>query len=139
MVAAISILIVTASGVPDVPAADEYVFVEDTNRTVSFTRGEHIFMGELDSQGEFHERNRYDRNTPLTSPGDILYFPRPKSFPVYEYRSGRLIKGVIDTDGYFVPDLDSKIIAFKDYKYTPEAPRIWNLPGRFEKKGADKK
>jgi hypothetical protein len=53
---------------------------------------------------------------------------------VYEYRSGRLIKGVIDTKGYFVPDLDGKVIEFKDYKYKPGGIHIWNLPGEFGKK-----
>ena len=55
---------------------------------------------------------------------------------VYEYRSGRLIKGVLDRDGNFVPELGSRIFAFEDYKYGKDAPRIYNLPGYFHKKGS---
>jgi hypothetical protein len=34
-------------------------------------------------------------------------------------------------DGRFVPDLDSEVIDFKDYKYSPDGIRIYNLPGHF--------
>jgi len=34
-------------------------------------------------------------------------------------------------DGNFVPELGSKVIKFEDYKYEPDAIRIWNLPGYF--------
>ena len=30
-----------------------------------------------------------------------------------------------------VRTVGGKIIAFKDYEYSPTAPRIWNLPGGF--------
>jgi hypothetical protein len=53
---------------------------------------------------------------------------------VYEFRSGRLIKGEIDAKGYFIPEIGSKVIDFKDYRYRKDGPRIWNLPGRFEKR-----
>jgi hypothetical protein len=33
--------------------------------------------------------------------------------------------------GNFVPETGSKVIRFEDFKYSPEAPRIWNLPGYF--------
>jgi hypothetical protein len=46
---------------------------------------------------------------------------------------------VVDTEGYFVPDLDSKVIAFKDYKYSPQGAGIWNLPGWFLNKNPDKR
>lgn len=35
-------------------------------------------------------------------------------------------------DGRFVPDADSEITDFKDYRYGPDAIRIYNLPGYFE-------
>jgi hypothetical protein len=139
VVPALSILILTTAWGANPPAADEYVFIEDIDRWVNFTSGQHVFIGKLDSQGEFHEQNRYNRNDPLSIPGDILYMPRLKPYAAYEYRSGRLIKGVIDPEGYFVPDLDSTVTNFKDYTYSPQEPSIWNLPGRFEKKNPDKK
>ena len=97
MVPVISILLMTVAGVSGTPAADEYVFVEDTERSVTFERGEHMLVGKLDSQGEFTEHSRRPRNSPGSVFGDILYTPRLEPFAVYEYRSGRLIKGVIDT------------------------------------------
>jgi len=53
---------------------------------------------------------------------------------VYEFRSGRLIKGEINAKGYFIPEIGAKVIDFKDYHYRKDGPRIWNLPGRFEKR-----
>jgi hypothetical protein len=50
---------------------------------------------------------------------------------VYEFRSGSLIKGSLYKDGGFKPELGSRIISFEDYHYSPSAPRIYNLPGRF--------
>ena len=34
-------------------------------------------------------------------------------------------------NGDFVPEIGSKVTRFADFKYSPEAPRIWNLPGYF--------
>jgi hypothetical protein len=59
-------------------------------------------------------------------------------WPVYEYRSGRLIEGLIDDDGNFVPAVDSKVIDFKSYRYGKKAIPIYNLPGSFVKKGEKK-
>jgi hypothetical protein len=33
--------------------------------------------------------------------------------------------------GKFVPEPGEKVIRFSDYKYSPGATRIWNLPGNF--------
>jgi hypothetical protein len=59
--------------------------------------------------------------------------------PVYEYRSGRLIKGELDKEGDFIPDLGSKVTDFKDYRPGKGVPVIYNLPGRFVKKSEIKK
>ena len=48
--------------------------------------------------------------------------------PVYEFRSGRLIKGMLQATGNFVPELGSKVTDFKDYDPN-ERRRIYNLPG----------
>ena len=50
------------------------------------------------------------------------------------YRSGTLIRGIIDDEGDFIPDVGSTVIDFKDYKYSSRAPRIYNLPGKFVQK-----
>ncbi|MGL4420127.1 MAG: hypothetical protein ACRCZF_05655, partial [Gemmataceae bacterium] len=51
-----------------------------------------------------------------------------KSEPCFEYRSGRLIKGILHDTGNFAPEIGSKVIPFTDYK--PETDlRIYNLPG----------
>jgi hypothetical protein len=31
--------------------------------------------------------------------------------------------------------LNGRVIDFKDYRYGKSAPRIYNLPGKFEKRG----
>lgn len=51
---------------------------------------------------------------------------------VYEYRSGRLIKGTLQKTGNFVPELGSKVLDFKDYNPN-ERRRIYNLPGVLRK------
>ena len=139
MISALSILIAAAAGVSRPPAADEYVFVEDTDRTVIIIRGGSVYEGKLDRRGEFLGKltGKLTDTTPLR--GDIIARGGAKAVPAYEYRSGRLIKGVIDVEGNFVPDVGVKVTDFKDYRYAPDAPRIWNLPGRFEKKNPNKK
>jgi hypothetical protein len=57
--------------------------------------------------------------------------PKHKNEEVYEYRSGRLIKGNLDEDGNFIPVLGSTVTDFKDFQYSPKCPRIYNLPGEF--------
>ncbi|MFO0938178.1 MAG: hypothetical protein U0798_16865 [Gemmataceae bacterium] len=50
----------------------------------------------------------------------------------YEYRSGSLIPGTFSSTGAFVPSYGAKILDFKQYVFSPEAPPIWNLPGEFK-------
>lgn len=60
---------------------------------------------------------------------------RPNKNPhVYEYRSGVLVPGKLQEYSAFIPEVGGKIIDFKDYKYTPDGPQIYNLPGFFMKK-----
>lgn len=40
----------------------------------------------------------------------------------------------LDEDGNFVPALGSKAIDFKEYHYSKDAPRIYNLPGTSEQR-----
>lgn len=62
----------------------------------------------------------------------LLHGPKNESEQVYEFRSGRLIKGALHSSGNFVPELGSKVMDFKDYE--PDLPRrIYNLPGTLKK------
>jgi len=110
--------------------SDNYVFVPDTDRWVEVRHDLTSSIGKLDTAGSFLPfPNWQDR--PKASP-EILNWRAEKN--VYEFRSGRLIKGELDAKGYFIPEIGSKVIDFKDYHYRKDGPRIWNLPGRFEKR-----
>lgn len=147
-----------APNAPPPPAgeagASEYVFVPDTDRLVAIERvtpESTTLIGRLDIAGNFLEDPPPDKAPPGPPPD-----PAKRGIPVinapyvtavgervpqaaYEYRSGRLVKGVIDPNGNFVPEPGSKVIAFADYRYTPGGLPIWNLPGRFVKKSELKK
>jgi hypothetical protein len=60
--------------------------------------------------------------------------PRQKTEEVYEFRSGRLIKGRLDETGNFTPEIGSVVKAFRDFDPAKERMRIYNLPGRLVKK-----
>lgn len=67
---------------------------------------------------------------------DVWNKNRNDTEEVYEFRSGRLIKGTLQKTGNFVPELGSRILDFKDYDPLSKR-RIYNLPGvlrRVEKK-----
>jgi hypothetical protein len=100
-------------------------------------------FGTLSSQGEFVPykhlpvipRFNVPKHRSITDPD---YLKRPfvyniprdgkKTEPVYEYRSGRLIKGTLHAYGNFEPEVGSYVTRFKDY--TPyDRRRIYNLPG----------
>jgi hypothetical protein len=44
----------------------------------------------------------------------------------------------MDEEGNFVPLVGAKVTDFKDYLYSPSAPKIYNLPGKFVRKGEKK-
>jgi len=128
-----------AAGVlPGSDKRDDYVFVPDTDRWVEVFHDKTTSLGHLDAAGNFlplpewlnHPRGEA-RSVIARRPEMLNYQPEKN---VYEFRSGRLIKGQIDAKGYFIPEIGSKVIDFKDYHYRPDGPRIWNLPGRFEKR-----
>lgn len=115
-----------------------YAYVEDTSRIVGVHRGNSVFLGKLDHAGNFLREAKWP---PLRLGAgesgvpdyELINLRRPGRIHVYEYRSGRLIKGEIDEDGNFVPDLGERVIQFKEYEYSEakDAVRIYNLPGRF--------
>lgn len=110
-----------------------YVFVEDVNRPVAVYLNQFVLLGKLDTNGEFRLESKNLRNsTELPKWRTIAINPPTfRGEKVYELRSGRLIRGEIKDDGSFVPDLRSRVIDFRDYRYYPDGPRIYNLPGYF--------
>ena len=131
----------------DAPRKDEgpqYEYREDTKREVALLRAGSIYLGRLDATGNFVW------NSPVTplKPNDpvlaksaafVINKPPKPEGPVYELRSGALIKGKLDEKGNFIPEAGSKVISFKDYRYRPGAIPIYNLPGSFVEKKAEKK
>jgi hypothetical protein len=128
----------TMSIIPGADKIDGYVFVPDTDRLVEVCHDRTTSLGHLDAAGNFlplpewlhHPRG--ESRSAIDQKVHILNWGPEKN--VYEFRSGRLIKGEIDARGYFIPEIGSKVIDFKDYHYRKDGARIWNLPGRFEKR-----
>ena len=125
----------------DTPVArDEYVFVPDTDRFVALHQGPVVRIGKLDKRGTFSPDTRWVNLDAVPAPAtlrcDVL---NPKRATpgyrqdVYEFRSDRLIPGQLDENGRFLPEIGGKIIEFKEYRYSPSARKIYNLPGRFVK------
>jgi hypothetical protein len=120
-----------------------YLFIEDANREVAVYQGDFVLLGKLDKYGEFQlESKNLKNSTSLPQWRKIaINEATPPGKKVYEFRSGRLIKGEIKDDGSFVPEVGSKITEFKDYVYSPDGIQIYNLPGRFveDSKAGEKK
>jgi len=117
---------------------DDYVFVQDTDRLVEVCFGLKVCQGHLDKDGKFipngrtYQKGQVQSSISAAEVGVPLNMLPKKN--VYEYRSGRLIKGEIDGNGKFVPEKGTKPMDFKDYNFRKDGPRIWNLPGYFEKR-----
>jgi hypothetical protein len=109
-------------------------------------QGKRMELGHLDDAGDFVP----EYNLPpfplvqpwrvvysgLTGAPNLSYYNLPKGGEkedVYEYRSGRLLKGTLLKSGTFVPELGSEVLDFKDYQPGPNARRIYNLPGQLRK------
>src|SRR4051812_21820442 len=99
---------------------DGYRFVPDTDRFVAlrYERDsvKSLSIGKLDRKGNFLPDPRMMNLRGGGSSG-VPPFTMINSHddePVYEFRSGRLIKGRIDKEGWFVPDVGEKVIRFED-------------------------
>jgi hypothetical protein len=112
----------------------EYRFVLDTDRVVAIARGTALSIGKLDEAGNFLSDERWLESHGGSGPVFRLINAPPG--PAYEYRSGRLIRGALEKDCNFVPEVGRLVTAFEDYRYSPGAVRIYNLPGRFVRKDA---
>ena len=100
-------------------------------------RGETESIGKLDSAGNFIPHKpwyQFTKGQPLSMVPVTTLLNAPDQKGVYEFRSGRLIPGDIDEKSNFVPTLGGRIVDFKDYRYSPSAPKIYNLPGKFARK-----
>jgi hypothetical protein len=124
----------------------EYEYKEDLTRQIEMLRGRMVHVGHLDARGNFVPKPGqvpYDIRNPrsVVGPGEIVNIRRSpgNTEPVYEYRSGLMIKGTLDDEGDFTPEVGSRITSFKDYRYRQDALRIYNLPGKFVEKTAPKK
>jgi hypothetical protein len=100
-------------------------------------QGRDWIVGELDADGNFSQTSPHKsaRANFLRSPqGPVLSvwhgYDVEKSWPAYEFRAGRLIRGAQEWDGTFVPDLGSEVKMFSDYRFLdPNEPPIWNPTG----------
>jgi hypothetical protein len=95
-----------------------------------------VRVGSFDAAGEFHLREKFTWGQAHAignhaPPTPTIRIDKPTR--AYEFRSGRLILGTLGTDGKFVPEIGSNVVAFADYKHG-EDPWIWNLPGYFIRK-----
>jgi hypothetical protein len=116
----------TTTATDDAKVAGKHVYKEDVDRKVALVYGDRVRIGKLDAEGTFVEEYK----------APLINKPLKLKEPVYEYRSGVLVRGILNDEGDFVPDAGDKseIIRFKDYKYTKDALRIYNLPGKFVEK-----
>jgi hypothetical protein len=115
------------------PPVGRYVYVEDASRWVSVIRGPWRVVGHLDAAGKLTETHRFRWEGPVFGgviSGELLNGSPLRGKPLYELRAGLLVPGTLDDEGTFAPD-GGQAIRFAEYKYTPTAPRIWNLPGHF--------
>src|SRR5262245_27601536 len=118
----------------------QYEYREDLKPVVGLLRQGRVALGHLDPKGNFLPLPKVepiDPRQPFSGPAyTIINRPTRPNEPVYEFRSGLLVKGKLTEAGDFVPDEGGKVIALRDYRYGKEAPRIYNLPGKFvERKG----
>jgi hypothetical protein len=120
----------------------DYEFQQDLTPYYALVRDGKFVLGHLDAAGNFIPvagMAPLKVGQAFSGPAYTeLNVARNRNEPVFEYRSGRLVKGVLDREGNFVPDAGSTVLDFKDYRYAPDAVRIYNLPGRFVKKGEAK-
>jgi hypothetical protein len=118
-----------------------YQFAQDLAPYVGVLRHGKVWLGHLDAAGNFLPEPRVaplDPGAPFSGPQYVVINkPTRPNEPVYEYRSATLIRGVLDNEGNFIPEIGTKVISIKEFQYGPNALRIYNLPGKFVKKSVD--
>lgn len=109
-----------------------YRFVERLDRYVAQVTRDRFKLGRLSREGNFVVTrdvpvDGFDSGPPfVVLPSGSL---RPHQF--YELRGQWLVLGWMD-NGTFTADAPPQKLKFTEYKYTPWAVPIWNLPGYFE-------
>jgi hypothetical protein len=140
---------------PGVPAGYEFFPYSQLHNVPRFqhtawfahVRGDTMELGNLDDAGDFipdwglppfpFVRPKLTQRHWFSGEPQPNYYNLPREGheeQVYEYRSGRLLKGVLLKSGTFVPELGSKVLDLKDYEPEWNARRIYNLPGHLRKK-----
>lgn len=111
----------------------EYDFVEDTNRYVAWKRNGVFFLGRIDKHGNLIPERSHQGSVQISRlpPYTYITTPTPVGESVFEFRSGMLIRGSINSEHAFIPTLGAQVLPFREYKYGPAAPRIYNLPGYY--------
>jgi hypothetical protein len=122
---------------------------------VGYLQHGNILVGHLDADGNFTRDRNYGSildpsyrpppavSSPMKSEhaeskapaytGNYVVINKPRlaNETVFEFRAGNLIKGNLDKEGNFIPELNSEVIPFTDYRYDCKELRIYNLPGKF--------
>ncbi|MBL8825223.1 MAG: hypothetical protein JNJ77_21730 [Planctomycetia bacterium] len=119
---------------------DIYEFIPSSTKSKYHSVGIRDCLGTIDADGNFRPNlsdlekmiNAFKRKLPRSrmGPSNLIERKHTKE-KVYENRSGILVPMVFDEYRGLIPEVGGKIIDFKDYRYSPEARRIYNLPGRF--------
>src|SRR5262245_5190778 len=78
---------------------DEYEYVPDTNRWVSFFHGDVFSIGKLDAKGSFLPDPRWLNMRGFASNVPKVVWLNVNKGGAYEFRSGRLILGELDEEG----------------------------------------
>ena len=119
-------------------------YVPMPDRYVGLFTAEALVIGKLTAEGKFKPITRYR----VEPEGDILIISGPMftdlngpdvvARPVVYHLDGKtLTPGRVTADGAFTADPKRVAIPFAEYEYSPTAPPIWNLPGRFLPLGID--
>jgi hypothetical protein len=147
VIVAVSLLMATGYYAKVCRKGTEYIYQEGLDGYVHYIHGKGMaYRGQLDKAGNFIPQDTGTNYLGFYSgiPLNRVNTPRPRgegivdnTEVVYEFRSGYLILGKLNCAGDFIPAEGSRVIRFSDYRYSPDAPRIYNLPGRFVEKPAD--
>jgi len=140
---AFALALASRGAADDKPPAKQTEFRQDLKRSVAWVHGKQFLLGHLDAKGNFLPdpiMTRYVVGQPWGGSRwfDYLNLSRGPKETVYEFRSGLLVKGTLYPDGKFVPETRATIIKFSEYRFGPDSPRIFNLPGRFVERDAGK-
>jgi hypothetical protein len=115
------------------------VFQEETSRELEMRILDLHHVGHLDANGYFYINHSYkpcgfisyNRLVINSAVYDNMTFQQQESQEVYRLQEGQLTLGTILTSGLFCANPGFKPIDFKDYRYSPDTPPIYNLPGKF--------